>query len=57
MNVPRPFAPDPAADSNIYEYVPCPACGLSHLMNRSTGKLIGEKEKETDFSDLFPFLF
>jgi hypothetical protein len=46
MNVPRPFAPEPAADPNIYESVPCPACGLSHLGNKSTGKLIGEKEKD-----------
>ncbi len=45
MNVPRPFAPDPAADPDIYEYVPCSACGLAHLMNKSTAKLIGETEE------------
>jgi len=43
LNVQRPFAPNPEADPDAYEYVPCPACGLSHLVNKSTGKLIVEK--------------
>lgn len=42
LNVERPFAPDPEADPSAYDYVPCPACGLSHLVNKSTGKLIAE---------------
>jgi hypothetical protein len=45
MNVARPFAPDPAADPAAYEYVPCPACGLSHLVNKSSGKLVGESSE------------
>jgi len=43
---PEAICSGPAADSTIYEYVPCSACGLSHLVNKSTGKLIGEKEKD-----------
>jgi hypothetical protein len=42
LNVPRPFVPDSDANPNFYEHVPCPACGQSHLMHKSTGKLIGE---------------
>lgn len=40
--VPRPFAPDPEADLDTYGYVPCPACGLSHLFNKLTGRLISD---------------
>lgn len=43
--VPRPFAPDPTADPDVHEYVRCPACGLSHLVNKSTARLIGEREE------------
>ena len=46
LNVPRPFVPDPDADPNFYEHVPCPACGQSHLMHKSTGELIGEPREE-----------
>ena len=28
---------------NAYEVVPCPACTKAHLINRKTGKLLGEK--------------
>ena len=45
MNVPRPFAADPDADPSSYELVPCPACLRSHLMNKSTGKLIRERDE------------
>lgn len=45
MNVPRPIVPDPAADPNTYEYLPCAACSLSHLFNKSTGRLMGEADK------------
>jgi hypothetical protein len=44
MNVPRPFDPDPDADPSAYEYVPCPACLRSHLLNKSTGKLMGQRD-------------
>jgi hypothetical protein len=46
LNVPRPFVPDSDANPNFYEHVPCPACGQSHLMHKSTGKLIGEPREE-----------
>lgn len=46
LNVPRPFVPDPDADPNFYEHLPCPACGQSHLMHKSTGELIGEPHEE-----------
>jgi hypothetical protein len=49
MNVQRPFAPDPAVDPSIYEYVSCLACGQQHLMNKSTGELIGERERTAAF--------
>ena len=42
LSVPRPLAPDPEADPNAYEHVPCPSCGLWHLVNKSTGKLIAD---------------
>jgi hypothetical protein len=42
--VPVPFSPDPESDPNTYEYVVCPACSRSHLVNRSTGKLIGDRD-------------
>jgi hypothetical protein len=31
------------ADS--YEAVTCPACGRVHLVNKTTGKTLGDKEK------------
>jgi hypothetical protein len=31
---------------NAYEVVPCPACARLHLINRKTGKLLGEKMHE-----------
>jgi len=43
LNVSRPLVPDPEADPIAYDYVPCLACGLSHLVNKSTGKLIADK--------------
>jgi len=43
LNVPRLIAPDPEADPIAYDYLPCPACGLSHLVNKSTGKLIADE--------------
>ncbi len=35
--------PNPA-DRNRYDSVRCPACSLPHLINRVTGKALGEKE-------------
>jgi hypothetical protein len=46
MNIPRPFTLDPDADPSSYELVPCPACALSHLINKATGSLMGEPQDE-----------
>ncbi len=36
----------PEADRlDSYEAVRCPACGRIHLVNRATGKTLGEKDK------------
>lgn len=40
-----PFCPDPKGDPNVYEYVACPACKRSHLVNQSTGELLGDTTK------------
>jgi hypothetical protein len=45
MNVPVPFAPDPATQTHAYESVACPACGNLHLINKSSGKLLGDDKK------------
>jgi len=42
MNVPRPFAIDPAADPHAYESTECAACGRLHFIDRSTGQLLGD---------------
>jgi hypothetical protein len=31
-------------DPLYYDAVPCPACALLHFINRSTGKLLGDKK-------------
>jgi hypothetical protein len=35
--------PDPS-DRNRYDSVRCAACSLPHLINRATGKALGEKD-------------
>jgi len=35
--------PDPS-DRNRYDSVRCEACSLPHLINRATGKALGEKD-------------
>jgi hypothetical protein len=47
MKIARLFAIDPAADPAIYESMKCPACGRLHLINKSTGQLLGEGDEET----------
>ena len=37
-------APTDRADS--YELVPCPACTRLHLVNRNTGRILGDKEEQ-----------
>ncbi len=41
------WLPDmPQPDSaDQYEAVTCPACARVHLVNRKTGKMLGDKEK------------
>ena len=36
-------APTDRTDS--YEVVTCPACGRIHLVNKTTGKMLSDKEK------------
>ena len=48
--VPVPFSPDPTADPNTYEYVECPACSRSHLVNKSTGRLLGDKVRPSQLA-------
>jgi hypothetical protein len=43
MNVALPFSTDSAEDSDVYEPVDCPACARLHLINKSTGKLLGNE--------------
>ena len=46
QNVQGWFADDePADDSDTYESVKCLACTRVHLINRSTGKALGEDEQ------------
>lgn len=33
-----------AEDQNRFDLVQCGACGLSHLINRATGKALGQKD-------------
>ncbi len=42
---PGPFEPDPDTDPSMYELVVCPACGLAHLLNKATGRLLSETVK------------
>ena len=45
LNVQGLFADDvPAEESDIYEAVTCLACRRVHLVNRSTGKILGEDD-------------
>lgn len=37
--------PDPDDPNCTYESVVCQACSRIHFINRSNGKLLGEKEK------------
>ena len=35
----------PTVHADSYEAVPCPACARVHLVNKTTGKTLGDKEK------------
>jgi len=47
MNVQHWLADEPAPDDPqcTFETVTCQACGGIHFINRSSGKLLGEKEQ------------
>jgi hypothetical protein len=46
MNVQAWFADDVSAgNSETYESVTCPACKRIHLVNRSTGKTLGDVDE------------
>ena len=49
MNVPLPFALEPASTDKAQEYqsVTCPACTRLHLISKSTGKLLSDKTYST----------
>jgi hypothetical protein len=36
---------DDDVQENEYEGIPCSACAKMHLVNRKTGKLLGERKK------------
>jgi len=36
---------EPTDQADSYETVTCPACTRLHLVNKSTGKILGDKEK------------
>ena len=42
MNVQHLLEDDQGAPDNEYEGIACPACAKLHLVNRKTGKLLGE---------------
>jgi len=46
MNV-QVWLPDeaPAERGDSYEAVTCPACARVHLVNKTTGKTLGDKDK------------
>ena len=46
MNVEIWLAKDASTDqADIYESVTCPACLRLHLVNKTTDRLLGDKEK------------
>jgi hypothetical protein len=46
MNVQVWLAEDASTDqADAYETVTCPACLRIHFVNKTTGKLLGDKEK------------
>ncbi|HEX7563812.1 MAG TPA: hypothetical protein VF396_11265 [Bradyrhizobium sp.] len=46
MNVQVWLAEDASTDqADAYETVTCPGCQRLHLINKTTGKLLGDKEK------------
>lgn len=45
MNVEIGLAKEATDQANSYESVSCPACLRLHLINKTTGKLLGDKEK------------
>jgi len=40
-------APPPADRADAYEAVPCAACGRVHIVNKTTGKMLSDREDPT----------
>ena len=46
LNVQVWLPEEPPTDrTDSYEAVTCPACGRVHFVNKTTGKMLGDKEK------------
>ena len=45
FNVQHQLDDDPDVSENEYEAIPCPACASIHLVNRKTGKLLGQDDE------------
>ena len=46
LNVQVGLPDEPPSDrTDSYEAVACPACGRVHLINKATGKMLGDKER------------
>ena len=45
LNVQHQVHDDPDIAENEYEGIMCPACTKMHLLNRKTGKLLGQDDE------------
>ena len=45
LNVQHQVDDDPDIAENEYEGIMCPACTKMHLLNRKTGKLLGQDDE------------
>jgi hypothetical protein len=45
LNVQHQTDDDPDISENEYEGIMCPACTNMHLLNRKTGKLLGQDDE------------
>jgi len=46
FNVQHKWDDDPDVSENEYEAIACPACARMHLINRKTGKVLGQQDGE-----------
>jgi hypothetical protein len=45
LNVQHQLDDDPDVSENEYEAITCPACARLHLLNRKTGKVLGQDDR------------